>query len=259
MGRIHATVAGAWALASVGIYTLVISLPILVLAPFSRTGRSTYAMARVWSWLLLRTHRVRVQAEGVEKIDRDRSYIFISNHVSHLDSPAIALSLSNPLRFVGKAALSKIPVFGLATRLIKVIYIDRSDSKKAIETLNRAVDALQGGISALFYAEGTRSPDGRLQPFKKGGVMLALGANLPIVPITVLGSYNILPKGHLNIHPGLIRVVISDPILPLAYANSEQLQAAVRGAIEENLQRYNTAPLDAVPAPQSHTGVPVSY
>ena len=259
MGRIHATVAGAWALASIALYTLAVSLPILVLAPFTRTGRSTYTMARVWSRLVLGTHRVRVQAEGVEKIARDRSYIFIANHVSHLDSPAIALSIPNPLRFVGKAFLAKIPIFGLATRLIRVIYIDRRDSKRAIETLNRAVDALHGGISALFYAEGTRSPDGRLQAFKKGGVMLAMGANLPIVPITVLGSYHILPKGTLHIHPGLIRVVVSDPILPSAYADSEQLQAAVRKAIEENLQRFNTPPLDTAHAPRGSTGFPVSY
>lgn len=259
MGRIHTTVAGAWALVSAALYTLVVSLPILVLAPFSRTGRSTYTMARVWSWLLLRTHRVRIQVAGLEKIARDRSYVFIANHASHLDSPAIALSIPNTLRFVGKASLSKIPIFGLATRLIKVIYIDRRDSKTAIETLNRAIDALRGGVSALFYAEGTRSPDGRLRAFKKGGVMLAMGAHLPIVPITVVGSHDVLPKGRLHIHPGLVRVIISDPIRPSADADRDQLLATVRDTIQQNLLQFRAPFSDPISVAQGHTGVPAPY
>ena len=239
-----------WTLASTAFYTLAVSLPIVVLAPFSRTGRITYLLARVWSWLVLRTHGVRVQAQGLERIARDRSYVFISNHVSHLDSPAIALILPNTLRFVGKASLSKIPVFGLATRLIKVIYIDRSNSQKAIETLNQAIDALQGGVSAIFYAEGTRSPDGRLQPFKKGGVMLAIQAGLPIVPITVVGSFGLLPKKQLHIHSGLIRVIVSDPILPSAHADRDHLLAAVRNEIQGNLRRFKATAPNGAPVPE---------
>ena len=248
MRHIRSTMMAAWALTSVALYTLAVSLPILILAPFSRTGRVTYAMARVWSWLVLKTHRVQVEAEGLEKIAKDRSYVFISNHVSHLDSPAIALSVPNTLRFVGKASLSRIPVFGLATRLIKVIYIDRSDPQRAIETLNQAIEALRSGVSALFYAEGTRSPDGRLRAFKKGGVMLAMQAGLPIVPVTVVGSFGVLPKKQLQIHPGRIRVVIADPIQPVAHADRDQLLAAVRDVIQENLRRHNPLSPKDVPA-----------
>lgn len=253
MRHIRATMMAAWALSTIAVYTLAVSLPILLLAPFSRTGRATYALARVWSWMVLRTHRVRIEAEGLEKIAKNRSYVFIANHVSHLDSPAIALTVPNTLRFVGKASLARIPVFGLATRLIKVIYIDRSDSKRAIETLNQAIGALRGGVSALFYAEGTRSPDGRLRTFKKGGVMLAMQAKLPIVPVTVVGSFGVLPKKQLHIHPGRIRVVIADPIEPSAHADRDALLAAVRDAIQENLRRHNTLSSKDVPATE---GVP---
>jgi 1-acyl-sn-glycerol-3-phosphate acyltransferase len=240
MRHIKATLMGAWSMGTLALFTVAVCLPILLLPLFSHTGQSTFVMARIWSWLLLRTNFVGIQAEGLEKIRRNRSYVFIANHASHLDSPAMALALPNILRFVGKASLARIPVFGWALRQTRAaIFIDRSDPQRAIETLNRATEELKGGVSALFYAEGTRSPGGRLQPFKKGGVMLAIQAQLPMVPVTVVGSHRLLPKYQLHIHPGTIRVIVGDPIETAGRteADRDMLLETAQRTIQENLRQ----------------------
>jgi len=136
----------------------------------------------------------------------------MANHVSHLDPPAVALAIPNTLRFIGKLSLSRIPVFGPAARRAGVIFIDRGDSEKARKELNRTITALKNGVSTLFFAEGTRSADGRLLPFKKGGVMLALQTGLPVVPVTVTGSYALFPKKQWFIRPGTVHVEIGNPL-----------------------------------------------
>ena len=118
----------------------------------------------------MKTNRVKVQAEGLEKIDQGRSYVFISNHSSNLDPLAVAIKLSNTLRFIGKSSLEKIPLFGWAARRAKVIFIDRKDSPEAVARINKVIHELKDGISPYFFAEGTRSVGGKLQAFKKGGV-----------------------------------------------------------------------------------------
>jgi len=138
---------------------------------------------------------------------------------------------------VAKASLARIPVFGLATRMAQMIFIDRENNPGALQRLNQSIAELRDGISAYFFAEGTRSPDGRLMAFKKGGVMLAIKARLPIVPITITNSHNLLPKHKLRIKAGTIRVIISPPIETTDYDESgkDNLLASVRSAINRNL------------------------
>ncbi|MFH1981016.1 MAG: lysophospholipid acyltransferase family protein [Pseudomonadota bacterium] len=231
---------GLWVFGTTALYTLLVVPPILAAAVFSRGGRAPFFFGRLWSWMLLKTHRVRVVAIGGELLQPDHSYVFISNHASHLDSPAIALSLPHTLRFIGKMSLSRIPFFGWATRRIGIIYIDRNDPENARRTLSTAGASLTGGVSTLFYAEGTRTTDGRLQPFKKGGVMLALKTGLPIVPITVVGSRTLMPKHALRIRPGTIRVIIGPPIETVGKspAQRDALIETVRAHIQDTLHRY---------------------
>lgn len=227
----------AWTAVVVIIDTLVMGGAVIVLAPFSKTGRLTFFFCRAWAWVLLKAHWIKVQVEGREHIRADRSYVFMSNHASHLDPPAVVLALPHTLRFVGKRSLSRIPVFGLATRMAKMIFIDRENNASARETLDRSIAELKDGISAYFFAEGTRSEDGCLRAFKKGGVMLALKARLPIVPITITNSHHLLPKHRLRIRPGTIRVVISPPLETAGVAESQKddLLASVRAVISRNL------------------------
>ena len=232
-----------WTLLTTTIYTVIIGIPLIVSAFFSKSGKLPYILGKSWAWLIMKTNRVKIQIEGFEKILKTRSYVFISNHSSNLDPPAVALALQNQLRFVAKKSLGSVPVFGWAVHLAKMILIDRSDSNAARETLNKAMSDLKDGISACFFAEGTRSTDGRLQKFKKGGIMLALKARLPIVPITVIDTHKLLPKNGMRIKSGVIRIIVGDPIDVSAYSEKDRdiLLQKVRGVIRGNLKRLSQA------------------
>jgi 1-acyl-sn-glycerol-3-phosphate acyltransferase len=232
-----------WAALTTILYTLVLGPTVLFISLFSETGRVPYTVGRFWAWLIMKTNRVKVQIQGLEKIEGKQSYVFISNHCSNLDPLAVAWKLSNPLRFIAKQSLEKIPLFGWAARRAKVIFIDRSNSPKSIERINQAIRELTDGISAYFFAEGTRGVGGKLQAFKKGGVVLALKAKLPIVPITFLDSHRLFPKRALRIKPGVMNVIVDEPIdtAPFTEEDRETVLEKVRSIIFENLQRYGAA------------------
>ena len=239
MDKLKAAARCAWGFATTGIYTLAAFVLIVLLIPFNRSGRPAYAVGKLWSRLILKTNRVRLETAGLERIDPGRSYVFMANHASHLDPPGIAVAIPNTLRFIGKLSLSRIPLFGPAARMAGVIFIDRGDSGKSVAALNRTVTALKNGTSTLFFAEGTRSPDGRLLPFKKGGIMLALQAGLPIVPVTVTGSHALFPKKQRFIRPGTVRIEVGEPIDVTRFtpADRDWLLQRVRTVIQETLDR----------------------
>ncbi|HPI92848.1 MAG TPA: lysophospholipid acyltransferase family protein [Deltaproteobacteria bacterium] len=238
---ISSTIKAAWTIVTTVIYTVIICIPIILVAPFSPQGKATYRLGWTWAWLLMKTNRVRMQVEGLEKVLCSRSYVFIANHASNLDPPAVALALKNQLRFIGKKSLARVPLFGSAVRLARMILIDRDDSHGARRTIDMAITDLRDGISAIFFAEGTRSVDGRLQAFKKGGVMLALKAKLPIVPITIVNSHRLLPKNAVSIKAGLMRIIIGDPIDTSGYGEQDRdlLTELVRSVIGRNLELCN--------------------
>ncbi len=230
-----------WAAATTILYTIVLGPVLLLIDLFSKTGRTSFKVGRLWAWLIMKTNRVQVIVEGLEKILPERSYVFISNHTSNLDPLAVAWKLPHTLRFVGKKALEKIPLFGFAARHAGVIFIDRNDTPKAIESINKTIRELRCGISPYFYAEGSRSSGGELKPFKKGGVVLALKARLPIVPITVLDGYKLFPKRSIHIKPGIMRVVIGDPIetSSLLEEDRDKILENVRAIIYRNIEKYD--------------------
>ncbi|NWF56222.1 MAG: 1-acyl-sn-glycerol-3-phosphate acyltransferase [Syntrophaceae bacterium] len=229
-----------WAATTTILYTLILGPAVLLLSLFSKSGRSPYKIGRFWAWLIMKTNGVGVRVEGLEKIDRERSYVFMSNHSSNLDPLAVAWKLSHPLRFIGKQSLEKIPLFGWAARRAKVIFIDRSDSPKSIARINQAIRELRDGISAYFFAEGTRNVAGKLQAFKKGGVVLALKAKLPIVPVTILGGHKLFPKRALRIKPGTMSVIVGDPIdtSPYDEGDRDMVLEKVRSVIFQNLRDH---------------------
>jgi len=219
------------------IYTIILGTPTLFIALVSKTGKAPYSMGKVWAWLITVTNRVKVQVEGMDNIIRSKSYVFISNHASHLDALAICRSIPHTMRFVAKRSLAKVPIFGWCAKLGKIIFIDRGNSKAAIETVNKAIAELKDGISAFFFAEGTRSLDGKLLPFKKGGVVFAIKSKLPIVPITIVGSYKLLPKKCLRIRPGTLKIIVGKPIDTAQYTEKDRdyLLYKVRETIRKNL------------------------
>jgi 1-acyl-sn-glycerol-3-phosphate acyltransferase len=195
-------------------------------------------IGRLWSWMNLGLSGTSVVMRGRYKIDPDRSYIVMSNHQSHFDVWALIAYLPLQLRWVMKIELRSIPVFGLGCEKLGMIYVDRGDSDKARESLETAKDKIRAGASVVFFPEGTRSPDGLIHEFKKGGFVMALGTETPILPITINGSRYALPKDMpLLMKPGNIEIIIHDPVevSGLTYEDRDALMDEIRGIIEADL------------------------
>lgn len=231
------TVRTVFQMAAVGLATLVIGLPAIVLGMVvpgqSRKGRIFRWVTRSYSMTLLPVFGVTVETRGLSRVDRNVPYVFMSNHASHVDSLALAVSIPHPLHWVFKKELSKIPVFGWVLLSLGQIMVDRRSAAQSRTALSSAAAALKGNNSVLIYVEGTRSKDGKLQPLKKGGFHIALLAQLPIVPVRISGSHDIVPPGSLRVRPGRVVVELFDPI-PTAgktEADVPELMAKVRDAL----------------------------
>jgi 1-acyl-sn-glycerol-3-phosphate acyltransferase len=161
----------------------------------------------------------------------------MANHESLFDIPALVLAIPADFRIVAKRELLFVPIFGWALWLAGFVFIDRSDRESAIRKLERTVRTIRGGRSIVVFAEGTRSPDGRLLPFKKGGFILALQAGVPIVPVSIRGGRDILPKGSLHPRPGRIELVFGAPVPTSIYSleTKDALIARVRDRIASGL------------------------
>ena len=192
--------------------TIVLFIPITLAATFSSTGNLAFNLSKLWAWTLLIATRVRTRIVGKEKTKKGQTYIIISNHQSQFDILALVTRLGIQFRWIIKKELLKIPLFGYALLASRNIFIDRSNTKESIESINRGMKRLPKGTSIMVFAEGTRSPDGKIHPFKKGGFVLAIDYGLPILPITINGSRKVLPKGSVVFTPGEIEVIVGDPI-----------------------------------------------
>jgi 1-acyl-sn-glycerol-3-phosphate acyltransferase len=212
--------------------TLVLAPPVIVL---SLVGwpRAAYVPVRLWARLLHLITGVRFRVHGLENVPATSSFVAVSNHCSHLDGPALVLALPHPVYFVIKKELARIPLWGLAVVRLGFVAVDRSDSEQARAAMHRAVESIRAGKRILTFAEGTRSLDGRLQPFKKGGFHLAIDAQVPILPLTVNGSHHLFPKGAASVRPGTLDVIIGRPIATagLEKDDLEDLMSATRDAI----------------------------
>ncbi|MBW1723282.1 MAG: 1-acyl-sn-glycerol-3-phosphate acyltransferase [Deltaproteobacteria bacterium] len=175
--------------------------------------------------------------KGREKIRRDLSYVVMANHQSLFDVWALIAKLPLQLRWVIRTGIRRMPVFGYALKRMGHIYIDRRSPRDTVRGLREAAREIRRGHSVVIFPEGTRSRDGRLQKFNRGGAVIALRSKAPVLPITVNGSRFVLPKGTLALMPGRIQIVVGDPIDPGNFSKDreEELLTSIRRAIEENL------------------------
>jgi 1-acyl-sn-glycerol-3-phosphate acyltransferase len=206
----------------------------------TRRNEKPHLCARLWANINLWAAGVKVGIEGLENIDPRLPYIYASNHQSLFDIFAVLGKLPVQFRWLAKEELFKIPILGPSMAAVGYIPIDRTDRKKAIESLNIAASKVEAGTSIVIFPEGTRSLDGVLQEFKKGGFILAIKSQQPIVPITISGSHGILPKsGDWVIHSGTIRMTVSPPIRTAGFTtrDREALMTAVREGIRKHLPR----------------------
>jgi 1-acyl-sn-glycerol-3-phosphate acyltransferase len=197
---------------AVGILATLVCAPRAILFAVLGLGRASYAQVRIWAWVLHAATGVRSRGTGLDNVPATGSYVVVSSHTSHLDGPAIAHVLPHPVYFVIKKELARIPLWGHAAVKIGFIAVDRSDSEQARREMARAVDTIRAGRRVLIFPEGTRSRDGRLQAFKKGGFHLAIDAQVPVLPVAVNGSHRLFPKGAAAIRAGQLEVAVGPPI-----------------------------------------------
>jgi 1-acyl-sn-glycerol-3-phosphate acyltransferase len=182
---------------------------------------------------------VRFQIEGLENVPRNRACIFMSNHVSNLDPPALVSLIPGRTSAFMKRSLMNLPVVGTGFRQGDFIAVDRKGSPAAAqESVAAAQRVLAKGVHMTTFVEGTRSPDGRMLPFKKGPFFLAMGTGAPVIPVSIYGTESILRKGSLRMHPGPAYVVFHPPIDPAGFATREELTQAVRAAIASGLPEW---------------------
>jgi 1-acyl-sn-glycerol-3-phosphate acyltransferase len=213
----------------------------VVVAVGALNGRWAYHVARLWVRLDLWISGVRVHARREIALDPRMPYVFMSNHQSHFDVLAVVSALPEfQLRWVAKRELTRVPVFGWALRHSDHIIIDRSDHHQAMTTLRAAVDKMRQGLSVIIFPEGTRGPgDGTLLPFKKGGFVLAQEAGIPVVPIVVRGSADVLSRHGWQVHGGDIDVLVGAPIA-VAGLGRDELMQRVREHLERMLPRVRS-------------------
>jgi 1-acyl-sn-glycerol-3-phosphate acyltransferase len=193
---------------------------------------------------------IRVRTVGREKLEDGRAYLFMSNHASNLDPPVVVPVLGRRITMIAKQEVFKVPILGRGMRACGFIAVNRADRASAVESVRGAVGAMRSGVGMMVFPEGTRSPDGKLQPFKKGPFHLAMEAGVPVVPITIAGSYEAWPKGSVSLHPREVVVTFHSPIDPHRFQRKEDLLAAVRAAINSALPPQHRDPVTAEPASQ---------
>ena len=210
----------------------------VILMLISRRGSPADVVGPIWARWIVKACGIRVEVEGLEEIDRNGSYVLISNHLSNFDIFVILAALPLTIRFVAKKELLRVPVFGQALKWSDHIVIDRSHPDEAVARINaRVAERAGGSFCILFFAEGTRSPDGKVHAFKKGGVSLAIRTGLPIVPMSISGTRKFLPKGQAIIHPrGRVKIVLDQPIDTKSYRldDCNALNQRVREIVTNN-------------------------
>ena len=223
---------------SAAVYTAILCLPAFASCLLDRSGRWPSFFQRLWVNWLLRTNGIRLKLEGIEKLGEDGSYILVSNHSSLLDIPAIISAFPFPVRFVAKKSLLWFPIFGWFLNLAGHVLIDRQSAQSALKSLKRASSILKKGISIIVFPEGTRTPDGEVKEFKRGAFLLARHSKFPILPLSISGSFEMLPRTGWCLRPGTIHIRTGEPIATrdLSHRESGILIGTVRDTIIQNLK-----------------------
>jgi 1-acyl-sn-glycerol-3-phosphate acyltransferase len=205
------------------------------------TGKHSayHNVGKAWSAKMLKISGVKLNVIGHEKLDKDESYVYIANHSSMFDIPVIQAGINDDIRIMYKKSLEKVPIWGWGLKKGPYISIVRSDPRNAMKSIQEAIETVKQNASVLVYPEGTRSKDGKLQSFKRGGFMLASKGGKPIVPVTIIGSPLVCPKGEKRFYPTEIKVIIDEPIRldhELSRMEEKELMVKVHDIIAKNLE-----------------------
>lgn len=232
---------------AITVYTIILGAGSIVSSLFDRHGYFAHRCARAWSWLILKTTGVRVTVQGLERLTPGTTYVFVSNHQSIYDTPILFASFPFQLRIIAKESLARFPVLGWHLKRGRHLFVDRRHPDRA-GILARWRSLVTEGLSLMIFAEGTRSPDGHVARFRAGSFLLAIEAGLPIVPLAVIGTRRVMPKGRLQTEPADVTLVVHDPIpAPIIEAptvrDAKRWASQVHDIVSATVERLQTPSL----------------
>jgi len=218
------------------IYTLFLAAVAVAGLVVEPTGRLYMWFARrLWGKVVLWIGGIELSVKGGENLDWKRPYVVCSNHASQTDIPAIFGGLRMPLRFLAKRSLFYIPIFGWSMWLARFIPVDRAKGRKARQTLGNMSKKISDGPSLMVFPEGTRSADGRIKRFKSGAFAMAISASVPVLPVAIKGSFDVMPRDTVKVKPGRIELIVGTPVETegMDMGDREGLRSRVQKTVQE--------------------------
>jgi 1-acyl-sn-glycerol-3-phosphate acyltransferase len=194
-----------------------------------------YRISMWGAWTGVKMAGVKVEASGLEKLDPSLTYIFMSNHTSNLDPPILLPLIPRRTSVMAKKELFSYPILGETMRMGSLVPVDRGNRDAGIAAVRAAAEVVRQGINMTIYVEGKRSFDGKLLPFKKGPFYLAMECGVPVVPVTIVGTHDLMPKARFQISPGTVKVIFHDPIAREEFGDRDRLMERVRHVINNAL------------------------
>ena len=223
----------------IALWTFFCSMIAFAFLIFDRSLRLYFWLSHFFSGGILKISMVKVEKSGLDNFDHDKPYIFVSNHSSQFDIPVLQHSIPNRMGMTFKKELAKIPFFGWQLKWGPYIMIDRKDPESALKSIEEAKEKIDKiGMSVVVFAEGTRSQNGKVQPFKRGAFYLASRSGFPIVPISISKSIKIMPKGKFRVKGGTVKIHFDKPIPTDQLMNKKDelaLMEKVRNVIIQNI------------------------
>jgi 1-acyl-sn-glycerol-3-phosphate acyltransferase len=219
--------------------TIVAVASIAVMVVINDSSPLIETIIRVWSRVWLAASGTKLEVDGAENIDPKRSYVVVANHLSTLDIMACLLAVPLPIRFLAKKELFRVPVLAQGMRMVGIIEVDREARGAVHSEVNRqSRELIEKGRSLIIYAEGTRPRNGVMKPFKKGAFTMAIRSGLPVLPLSIHGSYEAWPPGTPLVRGGVIRVVLDKPVETEGMSTSDtgdlrdQVREVIAGRVE---------------------------
>jgi len=220
-----------------GFWMIMLPFTVLICFPWTFLTGDVRFLYRIGMWVAftgVRIAGVKVRTVGLEQIDPARTYIFMSNHVSNIDPPLMLPLIPRRTSVMARHDLFHYPLLGRTMLMGDLVPVERG-TKSGISAIRGAVDVIRKGINMTIYVEGGRSFDGKLLPFKKGPFYLAEECQVPVVPVTIVGTHYVMPKGRFAIKPRTVEIVFHEPIEPKDFGSRESLMAKVRSAVNSSL------------------------
>lgn len=217
------------------LYTLILGPMGLVAGFFDRDGSIMHWFARAWSWMIMKTIFSPVEVIGLEKIDTNKTHVYAVNHASALDIPVLYVNLPFQFRIAFKKELLSYPVIGWHLKRSGQVCIDQQNPSHSISSIRAALKGLKAGLPLVIFPEGGRTPDGEIKPFLSGAFFLAIKAQVDVVPIALVGTYELLPMNTFHIRSRPLEMWVGDPIptAGLTLRDMDALSAKVQKALED--------------------------